>query len=116
MLRVIIESPLNAPSREEIEENKRYAKAAVLDSLRRGEAPYASHIFFDQAGLLDDLRPDERKLGMEAGFAWGAVADKVAVYIDKGISSGMASGIDLAASRGIPVEYRYLGQRGDWNR
>src|SRR4249920_519320 len=77
-LLVVIESPLNADTRDGIEQNKAYAKKAMLDSLSRGEAPYASHLLYDQPGILDDLNPDERHRGILAGFAWGAKADIVA--------------------------------------
>lgn len=113
MLRVIIESPLSAPTREGIERNKDYAKKAVLHSLRKGESPYASHLFFDQDGILDDLEPAERELGIQAGFAWGEVADLVAVYADFGISHGMLLGIERAKSAEQKVEYRYLYPRGE---
>lgn len=108
MLRVVIESPLNSPLREGIERNKVYAKQAVLDSLQRGEAPYASHLFFDQPGLLDDLHADQRKLGIEAGFAWGQAASRVAVYVDRGVSRGMAMGIERALAAKQPVVYRSI--------
>lgn len=111
-LRIVIESPLSAPDRDGIERNKDYAKRAVVDSLRRGEAPYASHLLFDQPGILNELLPEERELGMQCGFIWGAAADKVAVYADYGISGGMRRGIDMAEKRGIMVEYRYLEPRG----
>lgn len=113
MIRVVIESPLNAPTREGIERNKKYARAALLDSLRRGEAPYASHLLYDHPEILDDLSSEERELGIQAGFAWCACAQKIAVYADFGISSGMRRGIDLHSENGVPVEYRYLYPRGD---
>lgn len=108
MKRVVVESPLNAPTRELIDVNKEYAKLAMLDSLRRGEAPFASHLLYDQPGLLDDQRPDEREAGMRAGFAWADVADLVAVYIDRGISAGMQRGIQRAIDAGQPYEYRKI--------
>jgi hypothetical protein len=113
MTRVVIESPLGAPTREQIEENKTYAKRAVWDSLKRGEAPYASHVFFDQPGLLDDLDPRERNLGLNAGLQWGSQAHLVAVYADKGISKGMTMGIDFYRHHGIPVEYRYIDRKSE---
>jgi hypothetical protein len=114
MQRIIVESPLNAPTREGVEENKAYARACVLDSLRRGEVPYASHVFFDQPGLLDDLRPGERRLGMEAGLAWGEVADLVAAYLDRGVSNGMRAGIALAKTRKQAIHFRsILGMTGE---
>jgi hypothetical protein len=111
MVRVVIESPLNAPDRDGIEENKKYAKECMKDCLARDEAPYASHLLFDQPGLLDDLKPDERYLGIAAGLAWGEQAHKVVVYMDKGISPGMQQGIDYYRHRGIPIEYRYVNHR-----
>jgi hypothetical protein len=101
---VIIESPYAG----NIAESERYARAALADSLQRGEAPYASHLLYTQPGVLDDTDPRERALGMEAGFAWGAVANLVAVYCDLGISKGMRAGIDRAEDAGVPVELRSL--------
>jgi hypothetical protein len=101
---VVIESPL-AGDREL---HKEYARFCMKDSLARKEAPYASHLLFDQDGLLDDDKPEGREAGMEAGFAWGARADMVAVYRDLGISVGMKQGIENARLRGTPIEYREL--------
>lgn len=96
MKRVVIESPLNAVTRELIEDNKLYAKTCVRDSLRRGEAPYASHLFFDQQEILDDMNPEERELGIKAGFAWGEAAEAVVFYVDRGLSPGMLRGFERA--------------------
>jgi len=108
MKRVVIESPLNGPSRTHVEVHKLYARDCMRDSLMRGEAPFASHLLYDQVGLLDDLIPEERELGIIAGFTWGEKAELVAVYTDRGISAGMKRGIELAQSRGIEVVYRQL--------
>jgi hypothetical protein len=96
---VIIESPLAG----DVEANIAYAKECMRDSLRRGEAPYASHLLYAQPGILDDLVPEERALGIEAGLAWGEAAELTAVYIDLGISKGMRYGIEraIAAKRTI---------------
>jgi hypothetical protein len=45
---------------------------------------------------------------MNAGFAWGKVADLVAVYVDIGISDGMAQGIERARENGTPMVERRL--------
>lgn len=105
---VIIESPFSAPTEELRDRNAAYLKAAMLDSLDRGEAPYASHALYTQ--FLDDDVPEERRLGMDAGFAWGEKADEVAVYVDLGISHGMREGIARALASGKHVDYRTLGQ------
>lgn len=104
MRTVVIESPLAG----DVAGNRAYAKRCVLDCLSRSEAPYASHLFFDQPGILDDLVPEQRKLGIEAGFAWGASASLVAIYVDRGISRGMKLGIAAARARGADIEVRAL--------
>jgi hypothetical protein len=108
VIRVVVESPLGAHSRAQIEDNKLFAIACCKDCLRRGEAPYASHLFFDRPGLLDDQVQQERALGMEAGFAWGDAADMTIVYVDRGISSGMRAGIARAILAKRTIIYRRL--------
>lgn len=105
---VLVESPYTAATSETFERNVAYAKAAVRDCLARGEAPYASHLFFTQPGLLDDDKPEERALGIAAGLAWGDWAELTAVYADLGVSSGMRQGIARAEAEHRPVEYRRL--------
>lgn len=104
MRRVIVESPYAG----DVEANRVYARAALRDCLLRGEAPLASHLLYTQPGVLDDLVPEERGLGIEAGLAWGECADATVVYLDRGISSGMRLGIAQAVDAGRPVEYRNL--------
>jgi hypothetical protein len=93
---VIIESPFAAPTVEGLERNKRYMRACMRDSLLRGEAPYASHALYTQAGVLDDNIPSEREHGIHAGFAWRKVAGVTAVYADLGVTRGMHYGIEHA--------------------
>ncbi|PRA83631.1 hypothetical protein CQ054_18810 [Ochrobactrum sp. MYb29] len=102
---VIIEAPYSGG----VETNTAYARACLLDSLRRGEAPIASHLLHTQ--VLDDMQPDERSLGIEAGLAWYRVATKCVVYSDRGISGGMKIGIDRAELYGVKVEYRSIEAR-----
>ena len=99
---VIIESPYAG----NVEANKAYLKRCVLDSLSRGESPYASHGFFTQ--FLDDLKPDERTLGIEAGLAWSKVADYVAFYVDRGMSNGMNYAMEQHKKAGRRIEIRKL--------
>ena len=108
MIRVVVESPLGAPTREQIEDNKKFAVECCKDCLRRGEAPYASHLFYDRPGLLDDQIPAERELGITAGLLWGDAAEATVVYVDRGISSGMKRGIDRAWEQRRTVEFRKL--------
>lgn len=94
--------------RWEAARNMRYLRAALADCFRRGEAPFASHAIYTQEGVLDDTDPEQRKLGMEAGFAWGAKADTTAVYTDLGVSRGMEEGIARAHAAGRSVVFRTL--------
>lgn len=105
---VIIESPYAAFGDRDITSNVIYARACMKDCLMRGEAPYASHLLYTQSHVLNDSIPEERTLGIHAGFAWRQVADKTVVYADFGITPGMQYGIDDANKRDIPVEIRLI--------
>lgn len=100
---VIIESPLKGYYAR----NRAYARACMLDSLKRGEAPFAGHLLYAQEGILDDTDPPQREMGIAAHLAWTGVAKLVAVYGDLGISDGMTRGIERAKERGIPFTRRY---------
>lgn len=78
------------------------------DCFLRGEAPFASHGLYAQPGVLRDGVPEERKLGIEAGFAWRECAERTVVYTDLGITDGMRKGIEHAAKAGHEVEFRTL--------
>lgn len=101
---VILESPYAG----DLEANITYARACLRDCLLRGEAPIASHLLYTQDGVLDDQKPDERTLGIEAGLAWGRAADATVVYFDRGISHGMEIGMRRAVAEGRSVELRSL--------
>lgn len=107
---VVIESPFAG----DVARNLRYLRACMRDCLIRGEAPFASHALYTQPGVLDDSSPEHRKLGMGAGFAWRPFADAIVVYIDLGITPGMAAGIADAVrcGHGSRIVHRSLGD--DW--
>lgn len=104
MRRVILESPYAG----DVDRNVRYARACLADCLRKGEAPIASHLLYTQPGVLDDMIPTDRALGIAAGHAWIIAAEAVVVYIDLGISKGMRQGVDRARVAGLEVAYRCL--------
>lgn len=83
--------------------NEVYARLAMADALKRGEDPYASHLLYTQPGVLDDTVPEERELGMNAGWNWMAVADGVVAYVDLGVSPGMERGLHRAGVIGKPT-------------
>lgn len=104
---VIIESPY-AGTIDEVERNLRYGRAAMADCFARGEAPFASHLLYTQAGVLDDNVPAQRMQGIVAGLAWGVHADMTVVYTNLGITPGMEKGIKAARAAGRTVEFRTL--------
>lgn len=106
---VLLESPYAGNT----ELNVRYAQLCMKDCLSRGEAPFASHLLYTQPNILNDTVIEERKLGIQAGFAWGIYADKTVVYTDLGISVGMLMGIADAKENFRMIEYRTLP---DWKK
>ena len=88
---VYVESPFKGDNWEATRRNVLYARICVRDSLLRGEAPYASHLFFTQAGILNDAIAEERALGIAAGQTLGDKFDLRAVYEDFGVSRGGCS-------------------------
>jgi|SRR5215472_6876226 len=100
--RVVIESPYSG----EIERNLVYLNICILDSITRGEAPYASHKLYPD--VLNDDDPEERRLGIELGFTWLQMASLVAFYTDLGWSPGMSACLkELKAFRfRVPFEIR----------
>lgn len=101
---VIIETPYAG----DVVTNVVYARACLRHSLLLGEAPFASHLLYTQPGVLDDLKVDERNLGIGAGLELAKRADLTVVYTDHGISDGMQRGIDAARAAGRPLVYRCL--------
>jgi len=101
---VIIESPYAGF----VARNVAYARAAMVDCLKRGEAPFASHILYPHPDVLRDGVPEDRQLGIRAGLAWAEHADATVVYEDLGVTEGMLAGIEHAAKFGRPVEHRSL--------
>ena len=102
-MRVIVESPFAGGW-----QNVLYARQCVLDSLSRGESPYASHLLYAQKGMLDDKDPDQRRRGIAAADGWLAVADYVAVYCDRGVTTGMLLGVIKGARLNKPIHLRWL--------
>lgn len=108
MKRVILESPYKG----DIETNVAYARRALRHSLSLGESPIASHLLYTQPGVLDDNIEEERNWGIEAGLAWGTVADATVLYLDLGVSNGMKKGIEFAQLN-RPIIGRWLDYSHD---
>lgn len=101
---VILESPYAG----NVEENVAYARAALRDSLMRGEAPIASHLLYTQPGVLNDLNLAEREIGIAAGLAWRGAAAEAVFYVDLGWSNGMLAAQEIYLREGKPIVIRNL--------
>lgn len=102
---VILESPFAPTDRYTNEEAIAYACEAMLDSLRRMEAPYLSHLLYPR------VIPDEghlREFGLQAAQSWINVCTRMVVYTDLGISSGMQQAIRKAERHGLQITYRAI--------
>lgn len=102
MRRVMIASPLRGDETTNI----RYAQSCAKDCFARGEAPWAPHLLYPQF-MRDDIEA-ERNVSIAAGIEWAEQAEVLAVYTDRGISSGMRTEIAAATKYGVLVEYRTL--------
>lgn len=109
---IIIESPY-AGDKEAILKNENYARAAALSCLEKGEIPFASHILYTQKGILDDTKPAQRRLGIEAGLLFGTICNKSVMFSDLGMTEGMIEGIEKAKKLGREVEIRNVDSFAD---
>lgn len=105
MKRVIVESPYAG----DIELNEIYGELVMHDCLvNYNESPYASHLLYTRKYVLRDGHPEERKLGIEAGFYWRDVSEKTVFYVDLGITGGMELGRIDCKMKGKSHEFRKL--------
>ncbi len=106
--RVVIESPYAG----DVFANAAFARNVCRWAVERGYSPYASHLFFTQ--FLDDAKPDERTAGMQAGFAWGALAEEVWFCLPDGkaLSSGMQDGREWYAAAGLVCRVMHFSEDG----
>jgi hypothetical protein len=101
---VSIESPYHGWT----ERNEAYAVLCVLDSIRRGEAPFASHLMYPRVMGHGDPDDKRREKGLEISDAWRLKADLIAFYLDYEWSAGMTRARFLAINNNIAMEERYL--------
>ena len=99
---VVIESPYAG----DVAENLAYLDRCVLDCLKRGESPYASHRMLTTA--LDDGNPTQRAQGIQAGMAFAHRMDARIFYVDRQWSSGMKAALDYYRAHGLSTEVRTL--------
>ena len=103
---VIIESPYAG----DVAKNVLYARRCVRDSIKHDEYPFASHLLYTQAGILDDTIPAERERGIALCEMWSLRADVTVLYLDYGMSPGMAQAIKVAKVNGRATSSRFIGE------
>jgi hypothetical protein len=105
MKRVILESPYAG----DIVMNELYGELCMHDCIvNHNESPYASHLLYTRDNVLRDHIPEERKLGIAAGFFWRECAQKTVFYVDLGMTKGMEEGVEDCKAKGHPYEIRGL--------
>lgn len=105
MKTVIIESPYGG-NPDQIRRNTAYLWRCIRHSLMLGEAPFSSHMMYP--GPLEEALPEERLLGIRAGYAWWPGADQLVFCLDLGWSRGMKSALGKARSEGLQRSFRFL--------
>lgn len=98
----VVESPFAG----DVAGNLAYLERCLRDCIDRGESPYASHKMLTTC--LDDEKPEERKLGIEAGLAWRRRADLRVFYTDRGWSRGMLAAREMYDRDGLVYQVRSL--------
>lgn len=97
----IIESPFKASENYSEEQHSDYLRQCIRWCVENGYTPYASHRMLTDA--FDDSIPEERELGIQAGFAMNKCIDTVLVFGDLGLSKGMLRGIATHGEAGKTV-------------
>ena len=104
MKRVVIESPYAGHIMNEI-----YGELCMHDCLvNYNETPYASHLLYTRKWVLRDDHPEERKLGIDAGFYWRKVSEQTNFYVDLGTTAGMKLGMKDCLVKENPFDVRNL--------
>jgi hypothetical protein len=105
-VRVYIASPYHTNTQRDTFD--RYLLQCLDDSISKGEAPYAPHIYLPQCKLCNDNDKESRNRGLEIGRKFLVICQLVAVYKDFGISEGMQGEMDYAKSLKIPINIRSI--------
>lgn len=103
---VVLISPYSAPTILGRSRNRLYAEEALADAIARGEAPFASHLLYPF--VLNDDDDGERTLGFACETAWLDLAREAVVYVDRGISTGMAAEMLHCLRQGYRITFRSL--------
>ena len=101
MRTVYICSPYRAKDSAQLDRHIDYAQELKRQALEAGLAPITPHLYMTQC--LNEDKPQERAIGMEAGLALLKHCDFVIAGVKYGISEGMSREIQTADVLGIEV-------------
>ena len=110
MIRALILAPYDLENTTHVV----YMERVFKDSLERGEAPFAAHIFYSIYLDYDDIR--ERAIGSTFTTMWIKAADVVAVYTDYSRSVEMEIGVKEAVMYNKVVAFRSIGMNPQVHR
>ena len=88
----------------DVEKNVKNAIGYCRRVIEQGHMPLASHLLYPQ--MLDDMNPEERKMGQMFGMALLGICDEVWVFGE--ISSGMAE--EIREAKTMKKTLRYFGE------
>ena len=91
---------LESPYAGDVPANVEYARQCMIDSVKRGEAPFPTHLLYTQGEkggwALETVNRDtdqghwiSREHGLQLAKAWRAKADKTVFYVDNGSIQSM---------------------------
>ena len=92
-----------SPLKGDTEKNIKNAKSYCRFVYEKGYTPYAPHLFFTQ--FMDDAKENERSDAIAMGLEMLRCATELWVFVDNGISLGMAWEIEQAGRKNMPVRY-----------
>lgn len=101
-------SPLAGDIKNNIEKAKRYCKEVIQNDLIEQYIPIAPHIYFTQ--FLDDLKPEDRQLGLKCGLELLKICDELWVYGDHTKSLGMTAEVEWWKNNKKEAPIIWLGE------
>ncbi len=109
---IIVESPFAADNEKVSKIYAAYLDACLKDCLLNGHSPFAAHGLYTRPGVLDDNDPEQRALGINAGFYWREVANYTIFFTDFGWSKGMIAAKNHCERLSLPYMCAKLGRLG----
>ncbi|MBE8232530.1 MAG: hypothetical protein HAW67_02255 [Endozoicomonadaceae bacterium] len=96
---VIVESPFKGG----IHQNVTYCYKKIVQMMRKGYLPFASHLMYTQ--FLDDRCIQERSLGIDTGLKLYPVCHEGIFLLERGFTDGMKGAYKYAHDNGYSTSY-----------